>query len=72
MKKSKPELADVLNDLIKPAKISELAKAVNQNNSSENGQDNMDVDENNEESDQDESKLPVSISQPKAYQFWSG
>lgn len=72
LKKSKPELADVLNDLIKPAKISELAKAVNQNNSSENGQDNMDVDENNEESDQDESKLPVSISQPKAYQFWSG
>ncbi|RCK63132.1 Chromatin structure-remodeling complex protein RSC8 [Candida viswanathii] len=72
LKKTKPELAEVLDDLIKPAKISELTKAVNHKSSAENGDDNMDLDDNNEQNVNVASKLPVSVSQPKAYQFWSG
>lgn len=72
LKESNPELSTVLDDLLKPVKISEIHKSVKQSTQTENGDDKMDVDENSNENDDSTSKLPVSINEPKAYQFWSG
>ena len=72
LKESNPELSTVLDDLLKPVKISDIHKSVKQSTQTENGDDKMDVDENSNENDDSTSKLPVSINEPKAYQFWSG
>ncbi|KGU37199.1 chromatin structure-remodeling complex subunit RSC8 [Candida albicans P57055] len=72
LKESNPELSTVLDDLLKPVKINEIHKSVKQSNQTENGDDKMDVDESSNENDDNTSKLPVSVKEPKAYQFWSG
>lgn len=72
LKESNPELSTVLDDLLKPVKINEIHKSVKQSNQTENGDDKMDVDESGNENDDNTSKLPVSVKEPKAYQFWSG
>lgn len=72
LKESNPELSTVLDDLLKPVKINEIHKSVKQSNQTENGDDKMDVDESSNENDDNTSKLPVSVKELKAYQFWSG
>lgn len=72
LKESNPELSTVLDDLLKPVKINEIHKSIKQSNQTENGDDKMDVDESSNENDDNTSKLPVSVKEPKAYQFWSG
>ena len=72
LKESNPELSTVLDNLLKPVKINEIHKSVKQSNQTENGDDKMDVDESSNENDDNTSKLPVSVKEPKAYQFWSG
>ena len=72
LKESNPELSTVLDDLLKPVKINEIHKSVKQSNQTEHGDDKMDVDESSNENDDNTSKLPVSVKEPKAYQFWSG
>lgn len=72
LKESNPELSTVLDDLLKPVKINQIHKSVKQSNQTENGDDKMDVDESSNENDDNTSKLPVSVKEPKAYQFWSG
>ncbi|CAI5757239.1 unnamed protein product [Candida verbasci] len=65
LKKERPELTDILNDLIKPVNINEINKTINPI-MQEVIEDKMDIYENND------GTLPISITEPKSYQFWSG
>lgn len=65
LKSERPELALVLDDLLKPSDSDRAQKTVEQVQESK-----MDVDVENSEAAKE--KLPVSVLEPKAYQFWSG
>ncbi|KAK6465258.1 eighth largest subunit of RSC [Scheffersomyces coipomensis] len=70
LKTERPDLAEILDDLIKPVKISEVNKSLSTSNQTSGG-DNMEIDDervNQSETD----KLPISVSKPKSYQYWSG
>lgn len=70
LKTEKPELAEFLDDLMKPVKINEVNKALNpQNQNDSHDQMNIDTNENNGVASE---KLPISVIQPKSYQYWSG
>lgn len=65
LKETRPELADVLDELATPVKISEVAGMFS----------TLTVEEHQKEADpqpMDEDKTPVSVTDPKAYLFWSG
>ncbi|KAI3403225.2 RSC8 [Candida oxycetoniae] len=73
LKQSRPDLSDVLSDLLKPVGINEIDR----NEQVSDKEDNIELDKPNttsqlrrgkEETDQ----LPVSYNEPKSYQFWSG
>ncbi|RLV94703.1 Chromatin structure-remodeling complex protein RSC8 [Spathaspora sp. JA1] len=70
LKQEKPELAAILDDLIQPVRVNEINKSLNPIKNTEN-KDDMQLDER-EAQDIDDQKLPISVSQPKAYQYWSG
>lgn len=61
-----PELDPLLNELLTPININEINKNFNKINLDNTEQSKMDVDK---EKTQD--SLPISVTQPKAYQFWS-
>lgn len=70
LKQQRPELTDILDDLIHPVRVTEINKSLNPVKNLDN-EDKMEVDE--KQADEiDSEKLPISISQPKAYQCWSG
>ncbi|EGW32634.1 eighth largest subunit of RSC [Spathaspora passalidarum NRRL Y-27907] len=70
LKREKPELADILDDLIQPVRVNEINKSLNPIKNSEKN-DDMQIDQN-ETKENDDDKLPISVSQPKTYQYWSG
>ncbi|KAI5964009.1 RSC8 [Candida theae] len=87
LKSENPELSNVLSDLMKPVKISDINSGASGNLASKTGRDGnergddnenaMDVDGNDDDttaatSSIDADSVPVSISKPKEYQFWSG
>lgn len=70
LKAEKPELAEVLDDLIKPVRVNEINKSLNLVKHVDNA-DKMEVDQQ-EISQVDSDKLPISVAKPKSYQYWSG
>lgn len=76
LKQEKPELGDVLADLMKPVKISDVNSGVDvfgEEKVEEGNEEDavMDVDKEEATPNTDDS-IPISISKPKEYQFWSG
>ncbi|KAG5418268.1 RSC8 [Candida metapsilosis] len=76
LKQEKPELGDVLADLMKPVKISDVNSGVDvfgEEKVEEGNEEDavMDVDKEETTPNTDDS-IPISISKPKEYQFWSG
>ncbi|KAI5962159.1 RSC8 [Candida pseudojiufengensis] len=74
LKKEKPELKEILNDLLEPSKIFELNNGLNNNSTNKEptiiNEDNMQIDsaiDTNENTG-----IPLSVSKPKEYTFWSG
>ncbi|KAK6453967.1 eighth largest subunit of RSC [Scheffersomyces xylosifermentans] len=70
LKSEKPELAGLLDDLIKPVRVNEINKSLNPVKSTDN-EEMVEVDQQ-ETSQIENDKLPVSVSKPKSYQYWSG
>lgn len=70
LKQERPELADILDDLITPVKVNEINKSLNPVNS-DKVSDKMEIDDDKSKQN-DLDKLPVSVSKPKSYQYWSG
>lgn len=70
-KESQPELASIFDDLLTPIKIQEVVKP--QKEADEDSENNMQVDSTTSGiNGLDSTTAPVSVSQPKSYQFWSG
>lgn len=71
-----PELSSLLDDLLTPISINEVNKTFNKVNLDDKkaNSSEMEIDKDSAENDsnrnEDES-LPISITQPKSYQFWS-
>uniref|UniRef100_A0A0L0NUX6 Uncharacterized protein n=1 Tax=Candidozyma auris TaxID=498019 RepID=A0A0L0NUX6_CANAR len=63
-----PELEPLLNDLLTPININEINKNFNKINLDQTEEQKMDVDK---EKQNEEDAFPISVTQPKAYQFWS-
>ncbi|KAG7662156.1 RSC8 [[Candida] subhashii] len=70
LKQQRPDLSDILDDLIQPVRVTEINKSLNPVKKIDT-EDKMEVDET-QANDIDSEKLPISISQPKTYQYWSG
>jgi len=81
LKQERPELSDILSDLMKPVKISDVNSETSKGSTGEDGGDGdkaneenaMDVDRAEGSGDKDGvDSGPISIAKPKEYQFWSG
>lgn len=70
LKRERPDLSSVLDDLLTPIKINEVSKSINalRNGQEANASDRMDIDSNEAK---DGANIPVSVAQPKEYRFWS-
>ncbi|KAI5954384.1 RSC8 [Candida jiufengensis] len=76
LKKEKPELSELLNDILKPNKIFELDSNTNtitttSTTTTTNNEDNMQI-EPTTETNGDIETIPISVTKPKSYTFWSG
>ncbi|KAK6204576.1 eighth largest subunit of RSC [Scheffersomyces amazonensis] len=69
LKIEKPELGEILDDLLKPIKINEINKSLIPLEPII-GENKMEID--SEKNQQEIDKLPISVSKPKSYQYWSG
>lgn len=72
LKEAHPELADELDSLVKPIELAQVRQVLN--GLKLNKSVSMEVDEtaNGSKADLNGVGMPVSVTQPKAYQFWSG
>lgn len=70
---SNPELNDLLDSLLTPVSITEVNQTFNKVNLDDKNETSQDIDMDNIDSGNKdkEEDLPVSVSQPKSYQFWS-
>lgn len=77
LKQERPDLSDVLSDLMKPVKISDInssAIGADEQGKKEGDDNAMDVDAgvDLDKAAKDDESVPISVSRPKEYQFWSG
>lgn len=72
LKQAHPELGEELDDLLRPIELVEVRQVLN--SLKFNKSNSMEVDEtaNGSKVDLNGIGMPVSVTQPKAYQFWSG
>lgn len=70
LKAEKPELALILDDLLKPVQIDEVKKSLLSNN--QNTYEDQSNSVNTESNGTIVEKLPLSVVKPKTYQYWSG
>lgn len=71
-----PELSSLLDDLLTPISINEVNKTFNKVNLDDKkaNSSEMEIDKDSAENDSnrnEDENLPISITQPKSYQFWS-
>ncbi|CCE88439.1 Piso0_001944 [Millerozyma farinosa CBS 7064] len=67
-----PEVESLLNELLKPINVSEVNKSFTEKINLDNTKDQMDIDTQEASETKDDSHMPISVAQPKIYQFWSG
>lgn len=67
-----PEVQQLLNELLKPIDVSEVNKSFTEKISLDNTKDLMDIDTQEASETKEDFHLPISVTQPKIYQFWSG
>ncbi|ODV77865.1 eighth largest subunit of RSC [Suhomyces tanzawaensis NRRL Y-17324] len=70
LKEQRPELTEVLDDLIKPVRVNEINKSLNPLKSEKNRDSSESEGQKVNQGEID--KLPISVSKPKSYQYWSG
>jgi chromatin structure-remodeling complex subunit RSC8 len=70
LKQDRPDLANILDDLMKPIKIEEISKSLRSEHQTIIEEDS--TVETPESNGTTNDKLPVSIAKPKTYQYWSG
>lgn len=71
LKTQRPELSDILDDLMKPVEIDEINKSLIPENSNSELQEKINI-ENSENNGTTNEKLPISVIEPRSYQYWSG